>query len=122
LFSDIKDRNNLLCKLQNYNAFVGDKADSFTCTSTIVGATRALLEEGVSGVFNVAQDGPASIWQLAKWCKLDSDTKPIIGMDQLREEQGLYLVNNVMDISKLKKYYQPTNIETAIKLCYNELK
>ena len=120
LFSDIKDRNNLLCKIPKYTAYVDDRQDSFTCTSTIVGATKALLDEDVTGIFNVAQEGSASIKQVAEWCGLKS--KPIIPMEELRKQQGLYLVNNVMDISKLKKYYTPSSIETAIKLCYNELK
>lgn len=41
---------------------------------------------------------------------------------ELRKSQGLYLVNNVMDISKLKQYYQPPTVEYAIKKCYDNMK
>ena len=120
LFSDVKDRNNLLCKLPNYTKYVSDANDSFTSTTTIVQATKELLYGNATGVFNIAQEGIASIWQIAKWCGLDN--KPIISIEELRKQQNLYLVNNIMDISKLKQYYHPTSIEDSIIMCYNNLK
>lgn len=118
-FSDIPDRNNLLCKLPKFKSFTGDKLDSLTCTSTIVGATKALLEAGQVGVFNVAQKGSASISEVAKWCGLSGE--PVNTAHELRDREGLYLVNNVMDISKLLRYYTPIDIESAIRLSYAEL-
>lgn len=118
-FSDVEDRNNLLCKLPKFNTYTGDKLDSFSCTSTIVGAVKALTTAEQSGIFNVAQIGSATIARIAHWCGL-----PIKGVhtaNQLREKEDLYLVNNVMDVSKLLKFYQPTDIKTAVKLSYAEL-
>lgn len=118
-FSDIKDKNNLLCKLPQFSSYTGDKLDSFTCTSTIVGATKALIAADATGVFNVAQIGSATIARIAYWCGL-----PITSVntaESLRMREGLYLVNNVMDISKLLRYYIPSDIETAVRLSYAEL-
>ena len=118
-FSDVAHKNNLLGKLPNFSSFTGDKMDSLTCTSTIVGATKAILEAEDTGIFNVAQVGSATIAQVAQWCGL-----PINGVntaDQLREREGLYLVNNVMNIDRLMKYYKPMDIETSVRLSYAEL-
>jgi len=118
-FSDIQDRNNLICKLPKFQSFTGDKLDSLTSTSTIVGATKALLEADQYGIFNVAQQGSATIAKVASWCGISMvDT---ITASALREREGLYLVNNVMDISKLLRYYKPSDIETAVRLSYAEL-
>jgi dTDP-4-dehydrorhamnose reductase len=119
-FSDINDRNNLLCKLPNFRTYTGDKLDSLTCTSTIVGATKHLLDSNQSGVFNVAQLGSATIARVAFWCGIE--IKGINTAEDLRKQEGLYLVNNVMDITKLLKFYQPMNIEDTVKLSYAELK
>jgi hypothetical protein len=94
--------------------------DSFTCTSTIVGATKALLSENKTGIFNVSQPGSATIARVANWC--DIPIKGINTAEELRDREGLYLVNNVLDITKLMKYYRPTDIEMAVKLSYAELK
>ena len=118
-FSDIKDRNNLLCKIPVFTSYTADVADSFTCTSTIVGATKALLEAKQTGVFNVAQHGFATIANIAFYCGLNDDK--INTAKELRAREGLYLVNNKMDIRKLMKFYNPMNIIDSIKLSYAEL-
>jgi len=118
-FSDIQDRNNLLCKLPNYDAYVGNAVDSFTCTSTIVGAIKELLLIKQCGIFNVAQRGVATIADIAAWCNLP--VNEITTIEKVRKKEKLYLVNNVMDISKLLPFYYPMDIETAIKLSYSAL-
>jgi len=118
-FSDVADRNNLLSKLSKFSSYTNDAYDSFTCTSTIVSATKALLDNGQSGVFNVAQVGRATIAQIAHYCGLE--VKATNHAEDLRKREGLYLVNNVMNIDKLMKYFRPADIKTSVKLSYAEL-
>ena len=49
---------------------------------------------------------------------LDAD---IISAEQLRTEQGIYLVNNIMDLSKLKQFYQPPRITDEWIRCYHNI-
>lgn len=118
-FSDINDKNNLLNKLPTFESFTGDKLDSFTCTSTIVGAVKELITTYQCGIFNVAQIGSSTIAEIASWCGIPNIK--INTAEELRKQQGLYLVNNVMNIDKLLKFYKPVDIETSIKLSYAEL-
>jgi len=127
LFSDVKDKNNLLCKLPNYDKYVSDKKDSLTSTTTIVHATTKLLENNCSGIFNIAEDGYASIYEIVCWC--DKFNKPIpspwwnmlTSINTVRENEKLYLVNNIMSINKLKQYYQPPKLIDRINECYKKL-
>lgn len=118
-FSDIKDKNNLLCKLPSFNHYVGDVVNSLTCTSTIVGAVKELIFFQQHGIFNVAQQGSATMADIASWCNLPVNST--ITSEELRNKENLYLVNNVMDISKLLPFYVPLNIENSIKLSHTEL-
>lgn len=120
LFSDIINKKNLLVKLPNFNHYIYDKWDSLTCTTTIVEAVQKLLDNNQIGVFNVANDGNASIFDIASWCGWAEYTK-IIGIDDLREEQGLYLVNNTMRLEKLKQFYQPPKLKDIIIDCFSKL-
>jgi hypothetical protein len=63
--------------------------------------------------------------QIGKMMGLD---KGIISIDEIRQSQGLYLVNNVMDISKLEQYFRPPMViaevydaitRQNIDKCYN---
>jgi dTDP-4-dehydrorhamnose reductase len=119
-FSDIDSKNNLLSKLSKFKSYTGDMQDSVTCTSTIVGAVKELLTANQSGIFNVAQAGSGTIADIAGWCGIK--VKQTNTANELREQQGLYLVNNVMDITKLQKFYTPMGIEDSVKLSYAELK
>ncbi len=120
LFSDVADKNNLLCKLPKFKHFVYDMQDSLTRTSTIVEATQALLAANTSGIFNVAEDGSASIAQIAEWCQIpNSNNRTTI--KYLRSEQKIHLVNNIMDLTKLKQFYKPKNLKDQIISCYKKL-
>lgn len=119
-FSDIKNKNNLLCKIQKFESFTGDKLDSFTCTSTVVGATKELLQNDQVGIFNVAQIGSATIARIAYWCNIQINS--IYTAEHFRQNEGIYFVNSVMHVGKLLKYYFPSTLEDAIKLSYSELK
>lgn len=120
LFSDTKmdTHNNLIQKLLKFDTFV-DEFNSVTWNKTIVEATQALLDAGVSGIFNIANEGVHTIYDIATKMLGKSGAK--MSGEELRKSQGLFLVNNVMDLTKLKKYYQPETVENAIKECYKEL-
>lgn len=120
LFSDkiMTTRNNLIQKLLKFDTFV-DELNSVTWNRTIVEATQALLDADASGVFNVANEGRHTIYEIATQMLGKGGTK--MSGEELIKSQGLHLVNNVMDISKLKQYYTPAPVEEAIKYCYNKI-
>ena len=92
-----------------------------TSTRTIVEAVGALLENNQTGIFNVANDGYASMYKLAEYCGLIDDTKFDMQMGVLRGIQKIYLVNNIMNLDKLKQFYMPRPLELEAKTCYNIL-
>ena len=112
-FSDKEESNNLLCKIRKFTTFTSDKKDSLSSTDLIVEATGALIRSKQSGIFNVAHEGSLSIKEIADICGLKGSD---ITADELRKREKLYLVNNVMSIDKLKKFYKPTHIKDAIAL------
>lgn len=120
LFDNSNDIKNLLFRLSNFKVFTQDEKDSFTSTKTLVEATKVLIEKNAVGVFNVAQEGYASIYQIAGWCNID----PRVGISaaELRKQEKLYLVNNRMSIDKLKQYYQPAKLKETIIQNYKEMK
>lgn len=117
-FSESEDRNNLLCKLPKFTKFLGN-ANTYTSCQTIVEATKALLENEQVGVFNVGQEGYLSLMQVANLLGLDGE---LIWEHHLHKSEKLFLVNNVMDMSKLKEFYQPRDIEEELLSCWNVLK
>jgi dTDP-4-dehydrorhamnose reductase len=115
-FGETNDCNNLLSKITNFNTFLTEM-NSYTSVQTIVEATRALLINECSGVFNVSQTGVTNLVDIAKAIGLEVvDT---ITGSQLREQEGLYLVNNIMDTSKLEQYYKPAPVINEIKRCWD---
>jgi dTDP-4-dehydrorhamnose reductase len=115
IFSDKKQtgHNNLIQKLMKFDTFV-DEFNSVTWNKTIVEAVQALLDEKQSGIFNVANEGIHTIHEIAQM--LGRNGEKISGAE-LRKSQGLYLVNNVMDISKLRQFYLPPTVSKAISYC-----
>lgn len=112
LFFDASDRPaNLLNKIQKFEKLHEDQ-DSMSSIDVVVDAALALISNECSGVFNVACEGTISAREMGSLIGID---KPVITMDQIRKEQGLYLVNNIMDITKLKQFYTPPNIKDEIK-------
>lgn len=120
LFGGIKcrNRNNLLQKLPNFNTFLNE-FNSVTSCETIVHATISLLKYNQRGIFNVANDGTYTISDIAESIGLNTTNK--ITQEELHKSQNLYLVNNVMDISKLKQFYKPKDTIEEITIRYNEL-
>lgn len=117
-FSGDKDKNNLLCKLPNFTSHLNE-INSYTSTRTIVESTTALLSRNQSGIFNVANIGYATIEQIADWIGLD--VKSVITGEGLQASQGLALVNNILDVSKLEKFYTPRDIKSEILDCWSQL-
>ena len=117
-FSGVADRNNLFTKLPRFDRHLNE-INSYTSTRTIVEAAGALIEHGQSGVFNVAQKGYASIGQLCGF--LGIAQKPPVTGDELQREQGLALVNNILDTTKLERFYEPRDLYEEVAGCWDEL-
>lgn len=117
-FGDFENRNNLLGKLPRFDVF-STELNSYTSVHTIVDAVEALLDANQSGIFNVACEGNSSAMEIGKWIGLEE--KPPITGKELREREGLYLVDNIVDISKLKEFYQPPKLKDEILRCWRAL-
>jgi len=117
-FGDFADKNNLLCKIPNFSVFLNEQ-ESYTSVNIIVDAVERLLEANQSGIFNVACENYSSISEIATWIGLEH--KPKITGEELRKKENLYLVNNRLDISKLKKFYNPPEIKEEITKCWSKL-
>ncbi len=117
LFGDFKDKGNLLCKLPKFTHFL-DAFNSYTSVSVLVDAIMALLDKEQSGIFNVACDGIATVHQLAETVGLKG-----VGIteEELHEREHLYLVNNIMNLDKLKQFYQPPELMDEINRCWEAL-
>jgi len=112
-----KGRNNLLKKLKDFDKFTTE-LNSFTSVHTIVNAIPTLLESDCSGIFNISDVGNLSMSDIAnEFCI----THNIIPIKELREKLGLYLVNSIMDTSKISKYFQAPNILDEMHRCWNKL-
>ena len=110
-------RNNLLCKLAKFNTFV-DEFNTVTWIKDIVLASEALVTNKQSGVFNVGCPQPATMYEIAQILGLDG--KKMTG-EELRKSQNLYLVNNVMDMTKVSEFYTPTDLHQALFTCGESL-
>lgn len=111
-------RNNLLCKMEKFDFFINEH-NSITSNDTIIEAIEALLINHQSGIFNVAQLGCYSISEIAEYLGLN--VKATFTQDQLRKNQGLALVNNIMDLSKLRQFYKPRDTLVEAKRCWDIL-
>jgi dTDP-4-dehydrorhamnose reductase len=119
LFGTEPCNKNLLCRLPKYKKFTSDVLDSITSTDILVDATISLLYAGQFGVFNVACEGPISMYNIAELIGIDSP-KPAKAREII-EQECLYLVNNRMSIEKLRKFYTPPTAVSEILRCYEEL-
>ena len=72
---------------------------------TIVNATMTLLDNNQTGVFNVGNTGTYTIAQMAE--AFGSTIHGTLQQRELIDRDGIYLVNNVMDLTKLMKFYTP---------------
>ena len=119
-FSDIRNKLNLLCKFENFK-YILNEFNSITSTRTIVEAVTALLQCNQVGVFNVANDGIYTIKEISEAIGYKWLPSQVITGYELRKQQGLYLVNNTMDISKLKQFYIPRDAIEEFKWCADNL-
>ena len=119
LFGDFKPkgRNNLLCKFPQFTRFLVDQ-NSYTSLDVIVDAFEVLVKNKQSGIFNVACDGYASPYEIAQWIGLRGEK---IMAKELWESEGLHLVNNMMNLSKLRQFYQPPKLYDEIMRCWERL-
>lgn len=110
---------NLINKLHRFKK-VCTTLDSITSVETIVEAVDALIQAEQVGIFNVANTGYISMYQIKQMLYPDDE---LIGMssDELREQENLYLVNAVMDLTKLQQFYQPRPVTEELRICFKRL-
>jgi len=112
--SDVaRGRNNLIQKLPEFPNYL-DEFNSVTSCDTIVESVGALLEVNQAGVFNVANRGTYTMYEMAKALGLDGG---MIAQEELHQSQGLFLVNNVMDTERLEEFYCPRDTIYELKHC-----
>ncbi len=116
-FGDKPHTNNLLCKLPKFKRFLTE-LNSYTNVVEIVKATIALLENSCIGIFNVANEGYLTVFDIAKLLNLSGSC---ITEKDLHYQEKLYLVNNILNIDKLKKYYRPQLLNDALIDCWKKL-
>jgi len=117
LFGDHDDRNNILSKLGKFAKYTVEK-DSLTSTDVLVDAIEALIRHHQTGVFNVACDGTASMAEISEWIGL---TGGYMTEEELHEAQHLFLVNNTMNLDKLKQCYKPPLLRDEVLRCWRTL-
>lgn len=114
-----KGRNNLIVKMEQFTQFLREY-NTVTSLDTIVEAIEALVDAKQSGVFNVGNTGRYTIAMMADALGFTGES-PSISQEELHESQGLYLVNNLMDLSKLSQYYQSRDTLQELKRCWTLL-
>lgn len=117
-FGSEDNPKNLLCKLPKFDSYV-DALNSYSSVDVIVEAAISLIWAGQSGIFNVACDDVASVYEVASW--IGCNGKKITDKELIDKEK-LYLVNNTMCLKKLKLFYQPPKLKDEILRCYEEIK
>lgn len=116
-FGDFAARNNLLSKLLKFDKFLTE-LNSYTSLNIVVDAVTVLLRENQSGIFNIASDGYATMKELSEWIGLKGEG---ITQSQLHWMEKLYLVNNIMDLSKLKRFFKPLRLKDEVLRCWKKL-
>ena len=109
-FNDQDHPKNLLRKLPRFTSYL-DELNSFTHTSEVVRATSALVAADCAGVYNVACEGFLTVFDLAQLVGLRGGK---IHADTLHLREGLYLVNNILNLDKLKRHYEPANLVDSV--------
>lgn len=121
LFDIVDSPKNLLTKFKRFTKYLNE-FNTITSTTTIVESVEALILNNCVGVYNVGNLGTYTIYELAK--AFGQTVYGTIQQVDLIESQGLHLVNNVMDMSKLihDTGYSPRDAIEEIKLCSKFLK
>lgn len=102
LFDCTHSEKNLLTKFKRIKFFLNE-FNTITSNQTILDSTIMLIKNDCAGVYNVGNTGTYTIYEMAKvFCETQNiNIYGTIQQDDLIESQGLHLVNNVMDMSKL---------------------
>ena len=109
-------------RLYRYSACIDqDNKIELPCNADVVEAVTALLENNQVGVFNVANDGAYTIKQLSEAIGYKWNKEQVVTQAELHKSQGLYLVNNVLDLSKLKQFYTSRDAIEEFKWCKEHL-
>ena len=96
-------KNNAIIKMQTKSVRQAGKE--------VVRATSALVAAGCAGVYNVACEGFLTVFDLAQLVGLRGGK---IHADTLHLREGLYLVNNILNLDKLKRHYVPANLVDSV--------
>jgi len=117
LYNDQPTAKNLLGRLPTFSKLVG-KLDSMTSTNTIVEAVEALLSNNQAGIFNVANRGYVSMYEVGQiiGCRAEKTT-----IEEVRKESHIHLVNTTMDVSKLLQFYDPGDVRSEITRCWKAM-
>ena len=91
-----------------------------TSTDTLIEAVEILLFNNQNGIFNVSNMEPISICDAGNLVRNTIAT--ISPIEEIRKDSGIHLVNCVMDISKLLKFYVPRNVSIEILGCWRRMK
>lgn len=100
LFDIVDSPKNLLTKFRKFTKYLNE-FNTITSTTTIVGSVEALILNKCVGVYNVGNTGVYTIADMAK--AFGQTVYGTMQQAELIESQGLHLVNNVMDLSKIER-------------------
>ena len=110
LFNHQQVHGNLLWRMRQFPSFL-EEPNTFTATIDIVRATEALLDAGVSGIFNVGCTGKYSIREVGY---MIGKTNPAISVEDLRAKEGWHMVNALMDMSKISEFCEMPDLQTRV--------
>lgn len=100
LFDRVPDPKSLLTKFKTFKWYLNE-FNTITSTQVVVDSVTALLKGDCRGVYNVGNTGTYTIAQMAEAFH-GLDRVGTLQASDLIQLEGLHLVNNVMDLSKIK--------------------
>lgn len=103
--------SNLLQKIQKYRSFL-NIPQSYTSIHTLAQAVKILIDNNEKGIYNVCNDGVASMWEIAQMLNF-TDAKEI-SLEEFQRNNTYVPPHLKIDTSKLKKYYTPPNLKEEI--------
>jgi dTDP-4-dehydrorhamnose reductase len=117
IFGPERHKNNLFDKIKNYTKFLTEP-QSITSTTTIVEATKTLIDQRASGIFNVVQTDYLSITEIANimGLKVEGD----LLKNELREKSSLTSPEIQLSSDKLHEYYIPRTASDEVRQCFTQ--
>lgn len=119
MFSTEESERNVLCRLNKFQNFL-EIQNSFTSTDCLVDAIESLVKSKQCGIFNVACKGFGSPYELAGW--MGKEDRESLSVEDLHSQQGIHLVNNIMNLKKLEQFYTPPQLKNEVCRCWDAIK